>query len=815
MVLQFEFKNPILETKLLFEAAKLENLVSIRLINLAQKILLALFFLSALFFVLKKENYSLGTTLVISSLLLLVTAWHKFLLFFKAKTRKVLPQETTILSHPLEYIDFETAKLFIKTLDFFPETLLITIFNEKFGKFLATRLGISLKNLLPRLKSHLGVNSDIINKNSAESIVQTAFTLAQKTGKKYLDISDIFLTAALLSQEFKNFLNEEKIEITDIANISNWYFVNKEHFEKTGWAKTIQNGPAIGTTWAYAFTPLLNKFSEPVKTGASEEEYLHYIGHKNEIILLEEALLKSHEANALLVGEPGVGKITIVKGLARRIERGQVPGVIAYKKVMKLNLELVFGQKTFGDTAGLLSSVLREAEWAGNIILVIDDIHNYLSAKSQTNVSEILVPFLKSTSIKIIGITDPYGFENSALENNVIINLFEKIDVKEPNQTNVYNILEDIASHKEKKYGIFVTYGAIKKIYDLSEQYLTTSPFPEKAINFLEDAFVYVKSQKDTKVVLPEHIETILERKIRLPVGDIEKEEKNKLLNLEMEMHKRVVDQEEGIKVLAEALRRSRTGLTATNKPIGTFLFLGPTGVGKTETAKALAEFYFGHEEKMIRFDMTEYQKKEDIYRLIGNPDTREPGALATQVRANPFSLLLLDEIEKANSDILNLFLRVFDEGKLTDAFGKRVDFRNTIIIGTSNAGAEFIRQSLIEKVSYEKLQKMLADKLLRDQIFKPEFINRFDAVVVFKPLEFEETKKIAELMLRKLGERIEKQGFKFEISEETVMRLAENVKNSVFGARELRRTIQDTIESPLAKELLEGKYKKGEIIKI
>ena len=800
---------------LLFEAAALENKIPLHFIKLAKQISLALFIFAAISYVLLDNNMTFGTALILLSIYLTILAWWRFLNYFKTKKPEILPPNPSVISEPLKYIDFETAKLFINSPDFFPETLLITAFDADFGNFFLSRLGFSKNDIIPRLKIQTRQPSDIINKNSTESVVRAASIFAQKTGKNFLDIGDIFITSGLLSPEFKNFLNEEKIEISDLANLTHWYFVNREHYQKKMLANFLNNSPSIGTTWAYAFTPLLNKFSEPIKTGSSEEEYLHFIGHKKEILLLEEALLKSAEANALLVGEPGVGKMTIIKGLARRIERGRVPGVLAYKKVTKLNLELLFGQKTFGDTAGLLSSVLRETEWAGNIILIIDDIHNYLSPKSQTNISEILIPFLKSTSLKIIGLTDPYGFEKSALENNAILNLFEKIEVPEPDENGVFKILEDVASHKERRHGLFVTYGAVKKIYELSDQYLAASPFPEKAVNFLEDSFVYVKMLKTAKTVLPEHIEAVLERKIRLPIGEIEKEEKRKLLNMEDELHKRIVDQEEGIRVLADALRRSRTGLAATNKPIGTFLFLGPTGVGKTETAKALAEFYFENEERMLRFDMAEYQKKDDIYRLIGNPDTREPGAMAAEVRANPFSLVLLDEIEKANSDILNLFLRVFDEGKFTDAFGKRVDFRNTIIIGTSNAGAEFIRESLMSGMPYKELQKTLTDKLLRDEIFKPEFINRFDTVIIFKPLSLEETKKIAVLMLKKLGERIEKQGFKFEITEETILRMAESAKNNVFGARELRRAIQDTIESPLAKNMLEGKYKKGEVIKI
>ena len=802
-----------MNSRLLFEASRFESKIPLETVH---RIFLALALLTFLLFsasVYKESRILFGITLIVLSPTLVALLWMRFLRFFWRLKPAPLPPDASRITDPFSHVDFEMAKLFASVPDFFPETLIIALFDLPFGVFFLSRLGYKKTDIVPRLTASVHQPSDIGTMNSAEAVIRAASSMSLKRGHDTLDMGNVFMTLALLSPEFKNFLNEEKIEIKDLDHLSHWYSLSREHAARKGITWSLKNSPPIGTDWAYAYTPLLDKYSEAVKTGVSEEEHLHFLGHNKEILLLIESLLKKSESNAILVGEPGVGKHTIVQGVARMIGRGQA-GPLSFMRVVKLNLELVFGQKSFGDTTGLLTSVLREAEYAGNIILVIDDIHNYLTPLSKTNISEILVPILKSTATKVIGMTDSYGYQRSALENQVIMNLFEKIDVLEPDEKRIFEILTDVASHKERRHNLFITYPAIHKIFELSDQYLTTSPFPEKAINFLEDTCVFVETLGE-KTVTAEYAEKVLERKIGLPVGNIEKEEKGKLLSLENELHKRIIDQEEGIAVLSDAMRRSRSGLGSREKPIGSFLFLGPTGVGKTETAKALSEFYFGDEERMIRFDMSEYQKRSDVYRLIGNPDSREPGQMATKVRENPFSLLLLDEIEKAHRDILNLFLRVLDEGKFTDAFGKRVDFRNTIIIGTSNAGAEFIRQSLVSGVPYEELKKNLVDSLLRDGLFKPEFINRFDAVVIFKPLSKTELVMIARLMLTSLGKRIEKQGFRFELSEETLDGLAEATEKSVFGARELRRIIQDTIESPLAKDLLEGRYEKGETIRI
>jgi len=331
-------------------------------------------------------------------------------------------------------------------------------------------------------------------------------------------------------------------------------------------------------------------------------------------------------------------------------------------------------------------------------------------------------------------------------------------------------------------------------------------------MNLLEETMVYLAQTRD-KILLPKHVAKIVSEKTQIPVGEIEEKEREILLNLENLIHQRIIDQEEAVKEISTALRRARAGITTGKRPMGSFLFLGPTGVGKTETSKALAEIYFGSEERMIRLDMSEFQTIGDIPRLIGSPG--EKGLLTTQVRENPFSLILLDEIEKAHPNILNLFLQVLDEGHLTDGWGRKVDFKNTIIIATSNAGYQIILEAIKEGVEWSKVKEKLFDYLFEKAIFRPEFVNRFDAVVAFKPLTKEDLLEIAGLMLQKIKKSLAQKDIDFVITPGLKEKIVELGYDPIFGARQMRRVIQDKVENALAQALLSGQLKKGNRVEV
>jgi ATP-dependent Clp protease ATP-binding subunit ClpC len=393
------------------------------------------------------------------------------------------------------------------------------------------------------------------------------------------------------------------------------------------------------------------------------------------------------------------------------------------------------------------------------------------------------------------------------------LNQFEKVEVSEVSERETIQILENFLPYYEKKYKVFITYPALRDLVKYADRYITESPFPKKAIDLLDETVVYVSSFTTSKLVLPEHVARIVSDKTQIPVGEIELKERETLLNLEKLIHQRIIDQEEAVKEISTALRRARADITVRKGPMGAFLFLGPTGVGKTETSKALAEIYFKSEEAMIRIDMSEFSDIKDIPRLIGSID--QEGILVSKVRERPFSLILLDEFEKAHPNVLNLFLPVFDEGFLTDGLGRKVNFKNTMLIATSNAGYQVILDALKEKTEWSKVKEKLLDFLFKNAIFRPELINRFDAVIVFKPLTKENLLDIAELLLKSLKKNLAQKDIEFEITEPLKEKIVELSYSPVFGAREMRRVIQEKIENLLAQAILLGKIKRGDKVQI
>jgi len=365
----------------------------------------------------------------------------------------------------------------------------------------------------------------------------------------------------------------------------------------------------------------------------------------------------------------------------------------------------------------------------------------------------------------------------------------------------------------ENKHQVYFTYDALENIYELSDRYMADKYLPKKAIDLMDEAGIMIaKSNHQDRLIRKEDIAELVSRKTNIPLTEVTVQESAKLMNLEEEIHQRIVGQEEAVKHVASALRRARAELRDRKRPIVNLLFLGPTGVGKTELAKTVAEKYFGDEQNMIRLDMSEYQTQNSLPRLIGSSETGTPGLLTEAVRHKPFALLLLDEIEKANPDILNVFLQVMEDGRLTDALGRTVDFTNLIIVATSNAGTSFIQEQIKQGRQIEEFQDQLIKEEIRD-IFRPEFINRFDGTIVFRPLTQEEIFKIAGLMLNKVRSRLEEKGVFFEITDEAQHELALAGFDPVFGARPLRRVIQERVDNALSNFLLTGKLNRRDIV--
>lgn len=540
------------------------------------------------------------------------------------------------------------------------------------------------------------------------------------------------------------------------------------------------------------------------------------IGHEKEISQMERILSREEIKNVLLIGDPGAGRMKIVQELAKRISSNLSAPQINSKRVVGLDMVSILAKsKSLDEAEEILTRIFDEAIYAGNIILVIDDFHNFVSQPSQPgliDISGLISRYLTLPNFRLIAVTNFPGFHRF-IEPSPILNLFEKVEVEEISDQETILALTNFVFNFESKYKIFISYQALRDIVKYSSRYLAQIPFPKKAIDLLDEIVVYVVRYTKSNIVLPEHVARVVSDKTQIPVGEVALKEKEILLNLESLLHTRIIDQEEGIEEISTALRRARSDITVRKGPMGCFLFLGPTGVGKTETAKALADIYFGSESKMIRLDMSEFQAIKDISRLIGSSE--EEGLLTTRVRENPFSLVLLDEIEKAHPNILNLFLQVLDEGNLTDGLGRKVSFLDTIIIATSNAGYEVILEALKEKTDWHKLRIKLLDFLFAKGIFRPEFINRFDSVVIFKQLNQENLLGIAELLLQKLKKNLKGKEIDFIITPALKKRIVELGYDAIFGARQMRRIIQEKVENILAKAILSDEVKKGDKVEI
>lgn len=561
----------------------------------------------------------------------------------------------------------------------------------------------------------------------------------------------------------------------------------------------------LGETLGYGYTNTLDKYSvdltrQELPTAHINMELLQKI---------DKVLSRPTDNNVLLIGEPGVGRHTTLNMLSSAIQRRQLPD-LAGKKVILLNTVLLTGTGIdLSHSKNTLQEIIYEAIHAGNIILAIDQLDR-IAGNDKVDLSEVLIQSLKP-QLPVIAIASLDDFNEFLRSNAQLVKLFEKIDIAESSPTQTLAILVEKAYEEYKLAGIRTYLTSLLEIIRGSNKLLAQRQQPEKSIVLFNDIYGDAKHNK-LRVITPEGVDKILRGLTPIPFGQVGKDEGKLLKNLEESLHKYIVGQDEAVVQVASAMRRSRAELSSDERPIGSFLFLGPTGVGKTETAKVLAHTYFGSSKNMIRLDMSEFQDSDAVKKLIGDPTSKTPGILTSRVRQNPFSVLLLDEFEKANTAANNLFLQILDEGYATDALGKKVSFSNSIIIATSNAGAEFIREQTHQ--GKDVSSKQLIDYVLEKGLFTPELINRFDAVVVYHPLTQDEIVKVTTLMLENLNKKLkETKNITLEITPQLAQKIATASFDPEFGARPIRRYIQDNIEDDIAKMLLDNKIKNGDTI--
>lgn len=632
----------------------------------------------------------------------------------------------------------------------------------------------------------------------------------------------ILITSLQKSEEEKkniqrdNFIKSRMLQKENLAQVNAWFEVYYlQNLLKRRWW-TIDNLfsiPPLARDWASGYTPTLEKYTDELTKGEYQGRIKKIVGREKEIEQIEQILSKSQEANIILVGESGIGRQSIIDEFSRRIYLGKSNSLLNYKRVIRLNLEAILTE--FVDQKqreNFLEELLGEASEAKNIILVVDNFERYISS-SDVNHIDLSLPiekFAKGNSLQFIGITTASLYDKYVFPNSAISQLFTKIDIEEVDKKACLEIILNLVPYFEQRYKLTIPFETVEIIIEKSEFYMTNVPFPEKAIELLETTCSFV-AQQHKETLLPEDVNNVLTQLTHSPTK-LDQKTKKTLVDFEKILSTRIIYQSNAVTQLSAALRRSFLLLGKRKKPLASFLFLGPTGVGKTETAKALADIFFHQQKGLVRFDMSLYQSKNDIPSLIGSVESQNPGLLTEAIRDNPYSVLLLDEIEKAHKDLLNIFLTILDEGYLTDGLGKKVDCKNLMIICTSNAGSDFIFEKVKNNtiISSEEIINYLVSKAF----FSPELLNRFDGVIVFEPLTENALYIIAQRIILKINENYQNlHKIKIVVTDQFLKDLVQRGYSKEFGARNLERTISQEIESKVAKKVLEGTIKPGQTV--
>jgi len=625
-------------------------------------------------------------------------------------------------------------------------------------------------------------------------------------------------------ESLKSFLKNLDLDDEDFQSIISWEagFQQRKEDKSKFWKKeNLEKIPPLGKQWKYAYTPHLDEYTVDLsRLDPTEYRDIDLIGRQDEMEVIKLVLNRPVQNSVLLVGDSGIGKKTLVHHLAKLIRHNQAEKQLEDTRLLLFDMGRMISDvlSKGGDVDNVLHAMFQEAAYAGNVVLIIEHFENYLGKDSSVfhpDISAVMSKYLELPTFQVIATSSQKEYHDLIEQHEQLMKYFEVVEMKEPTEQDTLKILLQNLEKFEEKRVIF-SYGALKHAIAVSDKYHWEVPLPERPLDVAMEVMMYWQKNPQTAFIIPETVDSFLTLKTGMPQGEIGEEEKGKLLQLEEILHRRVIGQEEAVRQVAEALRRARTGIGNSERPIGSFLFLGPTGVGKTETAKALAEAYYGDEEKMIRLDMSEFQTPSSLDQLIGSSNLNKPGRLINKVKDSPFSLLLLDEIEKAYPDVLDIFLQILDEGFVTDAFGEKISFRNMIIIATSNAGAPLIKQMVEQEKDPEIIKENVIDYVVNNSIFRVEFLNRFDDVIFFCPLEGNELRSVVKLMMGRFARQLQKEkNIEILFDDKVIDQIIDSGYDPVFGARSLNRYVEDKIEDMLAKKIIAGEVKKGEKLKI
>jgi ATP-dependent Clp protease ATP-binding subunit ClpC len=654
---------------------------------------------------------------------------------------------------------------------------------------------------------HPNIVVDALSDNATDLMFvwEKAAELADSTDCAAIEAGHLTAALILTSSALAPQLTAMKLTSDDVLSINKWLGIDL----------ASMNAPrptfgGIGRDWANGFTPTLNHFGQNISLGI-EKHGAHFgsLIDSPGVTAIKSAFSQGSTAIAL-VGEDGIGKTTYAHALAQSILAENKDRSLEHNQVFALNPSpIISAARGPGDLEHIVNTLLAEASRAGHIILFLDDAQLFFqNGPGSFDATQILLPVLQSRAVRVIVAMTPHDFQLLKGSNPAFAGLLTPVILQEPDQQSTMESLMNAATNMELRHKQLISLSAVKEAFRLSGRYEQDMAYPGKAIMLLEQSLTHA----DNNVITDRSVQSAIEQTKGVKAASTTPAEADQLLHLEDDIHQRMINQSRAVSVVSNALRRARAGVANPNRPIGSFLFLGPTGVGKTELSKAIAATYFGNEASMIRLDMSEYQQDNDVSRLLSSGEG-EASSLIIKVRQQPFSVVLLDEIEKANPNVLNLLLQMLDEGKLTDNSGRAVSFKDCIIICTSNAGADAIRQRIEQGEQLETFEQEFTDQLINSGQFKPELLNRFDEIVLFRPLNADELKQVVSLMLAEVNRTLAQQQVSVELTDAAIGHIVATGNDPRMGARPMRRALQRSVEDTVAKKILSGEAKPGDHI--
>jgi len=673
------------------------------------------------------------------------------------------------------------------------------------GQFFAARFGISAKFLQE-------LSSD--NSDDMQSVWQEAYSLYRQTNSKNMSAAVLLVALIKSAPKYQVLLSHLQLDIDDLMYGIQWHNYLRGLIDQK---KIPMRTGGVARDWSFGWTPLLNHFGQNISLQVNDiSDSLHSIvAHNDSIDQLVDIFSKNGRQNAILVGPEGVGKTKIVQAFAVRLLDGtaHIPSNLKFRQVFILDASaLIAAAPKRGGLEKLIPQILTEAYKAKNIIICLDNAELFFEdGIGSADITNVLLPILEAGNVRMILTMDEQRYLQISKRDPRIINALNRISIAPATRDETIAIMEDRSILTEFQHHVTFMYQGLIEAYRLSERYVHDLAMPGKAINLMESSAHYSENGLVTAKSVQQAIEKTLGIKVSVATGDDERE---KLLNMEDLIHKRMINQTRAVKVVSDALRRARAGVRNQNRPIGTFLFLGPTGVGKTELAKALADVYFGGEDRIIRLDMNEYVNGDDANRLIAD-GSDNTNSLTARAMKQPFSVVLLDEIEKAHPNVLATLLQLLDEGILRDVKNREVSFRDAIVIATSNAGADRIREYIDRGQDIEKYEDQFVDELIKSNQFRPEFLNRFDEIVMFRPLSKDELLQVVDLILAGVNKTLNLQKISVNVDIEAKKYLVDAGYDPRLGARPMRRVVQRAVENTVAKQMLAGTVEAGSVIEI